>query len=275
MDRCIWCCRAATVPSRARARIIATLPHFLFPKDQPFFADTPDLLQTLLQTLVSLVIDLSSQADTTSDVKQISGYITIIRGKGFGKLSRSAVEKEYGVRFGKEDRDSEVRDAVIAESIVKCLEVGHENRRRWILHHLLEVCIRRVIIVNLVERVFRSTGLHRNLVWASPLCLRVSTGESSRRSSHPRFCCSQLRSKTGVPTERSSFVYFGLVFFLRWRPCGQTMQPKFKPRLRGLSSSCCVFKRATSENMFSCISAIGIRTRRIGGITYIPCWRNS
>ncbi|TCD63487.1 hypothetical protein EIP91_005346 [Steccherinum ochraceum] len=138
LERCIWCCRAATVPSRARARIISTLPHFLFPKDQTFFADTPALLQTLLQALVSLVIDLSGQADTTSDLKQISGYITTIRSKGFGKLSKSAIEKEYGVRFGKEDRDAEVRDAVIAESIVKCLEVGHENRRRWILHHLLE-----------------------------------------------------------------------------------------------------------------------------------------
>lgn len=59
LDRCLWCCKAAAAPSRGRPRIIATLSYLLFPKDQPFFAETPIILQTLLQALVSLVVDLS------------------------------------------------------------------------------------------------------------------------------------------------------------------------------------------------------------------------
>ncbi|KAH8084333.1 hypothetical protein BXZ70DRAFT_1046150, partial [Cristinia sonorae] len=138
LDRCLWCCNAASSQASNRARVIGTLSYLLFPKDQPFFADTPLLLQTLIQGLISLLTDLSGQPDTSSDMKQVSSYITAIGSKGCGQLSRQAIEKEYGARFGKEDSDIDVRSAVITESVVKCLELGHENRRRWVLHHFLE-----------------------------------------------------------------------------------------------------------------------------------------
>lgn len=141
LQRCLWCCKAAVAPGKARTRIVVTLGSLLSPKDSDFFADTPVLLQTLIQALISLVADLSAQSDSSSDVRQISGYIQVIRSKDCGRLSKQAIEKEYGVRFGKDDKDADVRAAVITEAAVKCLEFGHENRRRWVLNALLEVSL--------------------------------------------------------------------------------------------------------------------------------------
>ncbi|THH32609.1 hypothetical protein EUX98_g1559 [Antrodiella citrinella] len=138
LDRCIWCCKAAVVASSHRARIIGTLSYLLFSKDQPFFADSPVLLQTLLQALISLLADLAGLPDTASDIKQITSYISVIRGADITQLSKDRIEKEYGVRVGKRDQDTDIRAAVISEAIVKSLESGHENRRRWVLHHFLE-----------------------------------------------------------------------------------------------------------------------------------------
>ena len=97
------------------------------------------LLSTLVQALVTLLADLSGQPDSGSDSRQITNFITLLSGEECTRVSRSAIEKEYGVRFGKDDRDIDIREVIVSEAVMKCLEFGHENRRRWILHNLLEV----------------------------------------------------------------------------------------------------------------------------------------
>lgn len=58
-----------------------------------------------------------------------------------GELSQDDLEKEYGVRYSKTDKDDSIREAIVAETVAKCLEIGSECSRRWALHKLLKVLI--------------------------------------------------------------------------------------------------------------------------------------
>ncbi|KAI0355950.1 hypothetical protein OH77DRAFT_1402071 [Trametes cingulata] len=137
LDRCIWCCKAASVYSAARGRIMSTLSALLFSSERTFNADTPAILQTLLQSLFSLLAILRSSPDTVNEAESVAGYIASIKRGECGTPLPQALEKEYGVRY-KGDSDEMVRNIIVAESVIGCLEVGSEASRRWTLHHLLE-----------------------------------------------------------------------------------------------------------------------------------------
>ncbi|KAI0642797.1 hypothetical protein C8Q79DRAFT_917084 [Trametes meyenii] len=137
LDRCLWCCKAASVQSEARARVLGTLDPLLFAKERTFNAETPAILQTLLQSLFSLLVILRSSNTTLEYAQTVVKYIARIKQGESGTPSPQSLEKEYGVRY-KGDSDEMVREIITAESIIGCLEVGSEASRRWVLHHLLE-----------------------------------------------------------------------------------------------------------------------------------------
>ncbi|KAI0676337.1 hypothetical protein C8Q78DRAFT_1084712 [Trametes maxima] len=137
LDRCLWCCKAASVESKARARVLGTLGPLLFAEGKTFKAETPAILQTLLQSLFSLLAVLRSSSTSSGYAQTVVEYIAKIKQGQSGTPSPQALEKEYGVRY-KGDSDDMVREIITAESIIGCLEVGSEASRRWALHHLLE-----------------------------------------------------------------------------------------------------------------------------------------
>ncbi|OSC98071.1 hypothetical protein PYCCODRAFT_1375895 [Trametes coccinea BRFM310] len=137
LDRIIWCCKAASRPSPARTRILAALSTLLFSRDRTFQAETPDLLQTLLQSLFTLLAALRSQSESASEAASVAGYIAAVRNGKSGTPHPQALEKEYGVRY-KGDNDQTVRNIIVAESVIGCMEIGSETSRRWTLHHLVE-----------------------------------------------------------------------------------------------------------------------------------------
>ncbi|KAI0792519.1 hypothetical protein C8Q75DRAFT_714346 [Abortiporus biennis] len=138
VDRCLWCCKAASVRCKMRPRILSTLSNLLFPKDKKFFANTPILIQTVVQSILSLMYTLSSAGEGGSEILTLSRYITAIRAGDSGPLSKSSIEKEYGVRFGKGDNEDALLEAIVTEAAINCLELGPEASRRWILHHVIE-----------------------------------------------------------------------------------------------------------------------------------------
>ncbi|KAI0754356.1 hypothetical protein C8Q80DRAFT_1095352 [Daedaleopsis nitida] len=138
LDRCIWCCKAASVFSRSRVRIIGTLSSLLFSREKTFEVETPAILQTLLQSLFALLAVLRSSPDSTAEANTVAGYIAAIKAGQSGTPTQQALEKEYGVRHSKGDSDEMVREIIVAESIIGCLEVGSEASRRWTLHRLVE-----------------------------------------------------------------------------------------------------------------------------------------
>ncbi|KAI8972849.1 hypothetical protein BD414DRAFT_559591 [Trametes punicea] len=137
LDRCVWCCKAASVPSASRVRILGTLSALLFSREKTFSAETPAILQTLLQSLFSLLSVLRSSPDTVAEAGSIAGFIAAVRNGQCGSPLPQALEKEYGVRY-KDDSDQMVRETIVTESVIGCLEVGSEATRRWTLHHLVE-----------------------------------------------------------------------------------------------------------------------------------------
>lgn len=110
----------------------------LFLPDNTFEVETPVILQTLLQSLFSLLAVLRASPDFMTEAQQVASYIRMIKDGKSGTPTQQALEKEYGVRHSKDDSDEMVREIIVAESVIGCLEVGSDASRRWTLHHLVE-----------------------------------------------------------------------------------------------------------------------------------------
>lgn len=138
LERVIWCCKAASVSSMSRTRILGTLSSLLFSQEEAFVANVPNILQTLLQALFSLSYSLSLSSRSASEAKSLFGYVSAVRNGGCGPLSHAAIEKEFGVRFADDDDEASIRDILVAESAVRCLTSG-QDRARWVLRTLIQV----------------------------------------------------------------------------------------------------------------------------------------
>ncbi|TFY56273.1 hypothetical protein EVJ58_g7743, partial [Rhodofomes roseus] len=137
LGRCLWCCNAASAPSASRVRILGALSSLLFSRDKTFTAETPMILRTLYQGLFSLLLCLASSGDSVA-AESLRAYIAAVRDGQCGSSSPQSLEKEYGVRWTKNDSDTRVRHAIATESVIGCIETGSENSRKWMLHNLLE-----------------------------------------------------------------------------------------------------------------------------------------
>ena len=161
MERCLWCCRAAAVPSQSRIRIQGTLSSILFSRDRTFRAESPSVFQTLLQGLFSFKYCLSLSSGSNSEMESLAGYIAAVRSGSCGELSKTAVEIEFGVRFSKSDDEAAIRDVLVTESVVRCLEAGDARSQRWVLRSTLEVRPRHselYLITDCVSGVLANTG---------------------------------------------------------------------------------------------------------------------
>lgn len=116
------------------------LSSILFSRDSTFVTDGPVILQTLIQALLSLKFNLAVSTSATAEVQSITGYISEIQAGKCGDLSTALVEKEFGVRFSGNDNEAAVREAIITESVVNCIELGSIGARQWALRTLPEVC---------------------------------------------------------------------------------------------------------------------------------------
>ena len=149
-------------------RIITTLSTILFAQ-KTFQAETPAILQTLLQSLFSLYTILRTSPDSMTEADAVTACIIGVKDGQVGSPTQQALEKEYGVRYSKADDDEKVRAIIVAESVIGCLEVGSETTRRWALHNLIEVrCLMSYIVVKCSSRC-RNTGLRRTLPPNCPL----------------------------------------------------------------------------------------------------------
>ncbi|KAI0947727.1 hypothetical protein AcW1_009415 [Taiwanofungus camphoratus] len=138
LDRCLWCCNAASVPSSSRIRILGVLSSLLFSRDKTFEAETPIILRTLLQGLFSLLLSLMPSPSYGPEAESLRAYISAIQDGQCGTPSPQSLEKEYGVRLSKPDDNAKVRSIITLESLIGCLEIGSENSRRLTLCNLLE-----------------------------------------------------------------------------------------------------------------------------------------
>jgi hypothetical protein len=108
----------------------------LFSRDATFRTESPVLLQTILQALVSLLPTLSS---SPGEFESVKGLILEIWKGGSGLLSKESIEQEFGTHFSSSDTEEDIREALSVESVLKCAAYGSLKARTWVLHNLVEV----------------------------------------------------------------------------------------------------------------------------------------
>lgn len=110
----------------------------LFSRDATFRTESPVLLQTILQALVSLLPALSSSPGELESVKTL---VLEVWNGGTGLLLKESIEQEFGTPFSPSDTEHSIREALAVESVLKCMAYGSLKTRAWVLHNLVEVFI--------------------------------------------------------------------------------------------------------------------------------------
>ena len=75
-------------------------------------------------------------------MESLAGYVAAICNGSCGELSSPAIEMEFGVRFAQSDTETLVRDILVTESLIRCLQVGDVKNQRWMLRTMLAVRLR-------------------------------------------------------------------------------------------------------------------------------------
>jgi hypothetical protein len=143
IGRCLWCCKAASVRSTHRIRILRVLWALVVPDDEHHDHHrvcTPTAFGTLVQGLFLLLYALSvvapGEGDELALVREL--VVRLVRPGGC-ELDRDALRDEYGSAFSRKDDQGTVSAALVQESVARCLENGVEGWRRWVLSELLQV----------------------------------------------------------------------------------------------------------------------------------------
>jgi len=108
----------------------------LFSRDATFRTESPVLLQTILQSLISLLPALSS---SPGELESIKTFVLEIWHGGSGLLSKESIEQEFGARFLPSDTEHDIREALAIESALRCMAYGSLKTRAWVLRNLIEV----------------------------------------------------------------------------------------------------------------------------------------
>jgi hypothetical protein len=142
IERCLWCCKAALIPSTSRTEILGLLQGLLDSGESSYFATKLDTFQTLIQGMFTLLpaLHLPSTASTTQDDSRILHQVIdkLYAGR-CGDLDVDSVQSEYNaIRSPKENTDI-LRSALILDSLSKCLEQCTDDARLWLLQNSLEV----------------------------------------------------------------------------------------------------------------------------------------
>ncbi|CCL98233.1 uncharacterized protein FIBRA_00227 [Fibroporia radiculosa] len=138
LERCLWCCNAASIPSTSRVRILGVLSSILFSRDRSFSPDTPTIFQALFHGMYHLLMCVALSPNSLPEVDSLKAYIVAICDGQCGSPSPPLLEKKYGVNWSENDSGDTITRLISTESLIKCLGYGPEYNRKWMLHNLLE-----------------------------------------------------------------------------------------------------------------------------------------
>ncbi|TFK26094.1 hypothetical protein FA15DRAFT_589155 [Coprinopsis marcescibilis] len=141
LQRCIWCCRAAMIPSSTtRTRILALIWRLTAPGERTK-AYSIHAFQTISHHLLMTLAFLHAPQSGTFNENESQSLRDIIKkfiSGSYGELSESQVEEEYGVVWLPEDSRSALRTAIFLEALAKCLENCSHVTRVWLLLNAVE-----------------------------------------------------------------------------------------------------------------------------------------
>ncbi|KAJ7591203.1 hypothetical protein C8J56DRAFT_858679 [Mycena floridula] len=137
IQRCLWCIKAALMPPcPLRSRLITMLWALIVAQDTRYPATTPQSLQALTQALFFILPSIQNQA--SEDARNLTEVLHRLRLGCGGELDSLAVEEEYNALFTNNDDTQSVRDALLIESLTRCMEGCAIPGRQWLLRNAVE-----------------------------------------------------------------------------------------------------------------------------------------
>ncbi|KAG1823370.1 uncharacterized protein BJ212DRAFT_1476259 [Suillus subaureus] len=136
IERCIWCCNAASTPSFLRTRILSVLTSLLFPRTGPIELPSAHAFLSLVQALAITLLQI--QEDQEAAI--LRDIISKLRGGTCGSMAGflAAAEIDGSPVMLVGVSQLEVREALVAEALVRCLDHGPLTMKRKVLHELLQ-----------------------------------------------------------------------------------------------------------------------------------------
>ncbi|KAH7907950.1 hypothetical protein BJ138DRAFT_1128802 [Hygrophoropsis aurantiaca] len=140
VGRCLWCCRAASTLPSIQTRVLGVLASLLFPRTGPFEFRNHHVFLSLVQGLFGVLISIMRLVSPNSELTVVTELVSQIRAGSCGSLASYFAEAEIdGSPVAVTEFDEgEIREALVAEAIVKCMENDTEANARWILHNILQ-----------------------------------------------------------------------------------------------------------------------------------------
>ncbi|KAG2363688.1 hypothetical protein BDR07DRAFT_1375622 [Suillus spraguei] len=136
IERCIWCCNAASIPSFLRARVLSVLTSLLFPRTGPIELPSAHAFLSLVQALVITLLQIQEDHEAAILRDIVSKLRDGTCGSMAGFLAAAEVDGSPVMLVGVSQ--SEVREALVTEALVRCLDHGPLTMKRKVLHELLQ-----------------------------------------------------------------------------------------------------------------------------------------
>ncbi|KAG1747373.1 hypothetical protein EDB19DRAFT_2023164 [Suillus lakei] len=136
IGRCIWCCDAASIPSIHRTRVLSVLTSLLFPRTGPIEFQDAQVFLSLVQALVTTLLQIQEDREAAIVRDIISQLRGGTRGSIAGLLAVAEIDGSPVMLVGVSE--SEVREALVAEALVRCFDHGPLTVKRKVLHELLQ-----------------------------------------------------------------------------------------------------------------------------------------
>lgn len=123
-----------------RARVLGALSSTVFAPGVIFRAESPLVLQTLLQALFSLLASLSALDGAYEESSLVRELIVGALHGACGDLEPSLVLQDFGTKMRRAD-DVFVKDCVVVQALSSCLELEAPAHRPYIAEALSEVSL--------------------------------------------------------------------------------------------------------------------------------------
>ncbi|KIK93408.1 hypothetical protein PAXRUDRAFT_145141 [Paxillus rubicundulus Ve08.2h10] len=145
IERCIWCCHAASIVSLMRSRILSVLGSLLRPRTGPIEFHSPNAFISLVQALLMALVSIQESQSGSSDADLVAEFIVQMRMRGCGSLAAylTDVVVDGSAVMLSGVSELELREALVAEAMVRCLEHGPPLFKGQIVDQLIEKYWRR------------------------------------------------------------------------------------------------------------------------------------
>ncbi|KAF8840555.1 hypothetical protein BDN67DRAFT_930122 [Paxillus ammoniavirescens] len=159
IERCIWCCHAASTASLMRSRILSVLGSLLRPRTGPIEFHSPNAFISLVQALLMALVSIQESRPGSSDADVVAEFIVQLRMGRCGSLAAylTNVVVDGSVVMLSGVSELELREALVAEAMIRCLEHGPPLFRGQVVDQLIEKYWRRPVQLTAFEPLIALT----------------------------------------------------------------------------------------------------------------------